>query len=549
VTNPPPVQRLELAPWRRFLRPRNRMRIGILGERTGIARWLSAALELVSVIPELSLEELFLLPPEPPSGSVQPWLFGKLFDWSRAGTDDLFEPVVPSLPAARRQDLAGAPGRTLSFDDRQRIADRRLDVLLCATPTPLTGDCAHLARWGVWSFSLGEMTFARYRPPFWREVYEKRDVSRIYLLLHDERLERGHVLEELATGTVSRLRFTLNQAAPLDAAAGILARTLLETAQRGTPPPAAASLTTGGPAPRWPTNFETTVLAARKLAQSAAYRLRVRESPLTWFVGIRQSSGPVDLANPGAGKPFREILPPPGHWYADPFIVDHDSRHWLFVEDWDQDTGRGCLACMEVRGAGITGELRVVLALPHHLSYPYVFPHQGEFFMIPESIAGRNVQLYRATRFPFEWKLESILLDNVELVDTSALLYDGTWYFFASTLNQPEEAYLFTASRLDGPWQYHTANPIVSDTRRLRGAGLIFSHEGRIIRPVQDCSLGYGYAVALSEIRRLTPTTYEDRQIAVMPPTWAQGLTGTHTFNFNSSYEVVDGLKPIRPRG
>src|SRR5581483_2087336 len=116
-----------------------------------------------------------------------------------------------------------------------------------------------------------------------------------------------------------------------------------------------------------------------------------------------------------------------------------------------------------------------------------------------------------------DWQLESVLMDKVRLVDTTAFHHEGTWYFFSSTLEQPEEAYLFTADRLDGAWQYHPANPISSDTRHLRGAGAIFQRGGRMIRPSQDCSKGYGYAAALREIRQLSTSRYEEVDAGVIP--------------------------------
>jgi hypothetical protein len=163
--------------------------------------------------------------------------------------------------------------------------------------------------------------------------------------------------------------------------------------------------------------------------------------------------------------------------------------------------------------------------------------------MIPESSENADVQLYRASKFPFEWKLESVLIEGAPLVDTTVTHHDGTWYFFTSTAPLPEEAYLFTANRLDGAWQYHPKNPICTDTRRLRGGGAIFQNGGQLIRPAQDCSIRYGYAIAFNEILRLSPTDYEERSVGRWLPSWARGLAGAHTYNSNSKYEVIDWQK------
>ncbi len=521
--------------WYRFRRPGQRLRIGVLADAEGVEAWLAGALSSLGQLPELSFADLFLLPARRSPVAAPPWLFRRLEAWSRAGGDDCFR-LAGGLPAAaERYELQGDGAAGLEPRDRALIAARQLDVLLCATRAPVGGDCAGLARLGVWSIFPGEPEFAAARPPFWREVYEGRSVSRISLLVHDRCFERGRMLDSFVTSTDVSLRFTRNRTVPLDAAGALLGRVLLASAERQTAPPGGEEVELATARPQWPTTAQTMAFVSGKLARSVRLRARARGTGLTWLVGIRQSQG----------EPYREIAAPPGHYFADPFLVERDSRHWLFVEDWVEANGRGRLACMEISEGGRAGQPEVILDKPYHLSYPHVFEHRGDYFMIPESCAGSTVELYRATGFPFEWKLEALLAEGVDLVDTTALLQDGVWYFFTSYAYEPQEAYLFTAARLDGPWQYHPANPIGTDTRNLRSAGAFVSRAGGLIRPAQDCSLGYGYAVAFNEIRRLSPAEFESRETGRLLPTWAPGLTGTHTYNCDSKYEVVDGRKLV----
>jgi hypothetical protein len=525
----------------RFLRSDRGLRIGVLSDAGGVQTWLASVIESLTSRPEMEIGDLFLLPDRRNSPDASPpWLFRKLEAWSRSGANGWFDLSNSLPPPVRRQELTGEEGPGLTPEDRALITARQLDILLCATALPLRGDCANLARLGVWSFLFGEPEFTAFRPPYWREVYEGRSVSRAFLLAHNQHFERGRVIESFATGTLPSLRFTLNQVMPLRAASSVLDRSLLKAAaDRETALPGGEEIELGGASPGWPSTLETAAFVGTKLTRSAALRLQ-RGKTMRWFVGIRRAPGAIDFENPARGEPFLEIQAPPGHYYADPFIVESDSRHWLFVEDWIDRNGRACLTCLEVRDDGSFGEPVVILDKPYHLSYPHVFSHRGDFFMIPESCENSTVQLYRAKRFPFEWDLEAILLNDAALADTTAFHYDGKWYFFTGTARQPDEEYLFTADRIDGPWQYHPANPICTDTRRLRGAGAIFSRQNMLIRPSQDCSLGYGYAMTFNEIRRLSPVEYEERQVGRLLPGWAPGVAGAHTFNFNSRYEVVD---------
>src|SRR5437868_13957700 len=101
-----------------------------------------------------------------------------------------------------------------------------------------------------------------------------------------------------------------------------------------------------------------------------------------------------------------------------------------------------------VDGAGFSAPA-VMLEREYHLSYPCVVSDQGEYFLVPESCEARNFQLFRAARFPFEWKMETILLEDLPAVDTTPFFLDGRWFFFTSTIEPFMEMLLFLSYRLD----------------------------------------------------------------------------------------------------
>ena len=167
--------------------------------------------------------------------------------------------------------------------------------------------------------------------------------------------------------------------------------------------------------------------------------------------------------------------------------------------------------------------------------------------MIPESGGNYTLELYRATSFPYAWQFEKMLLQDIALVDTTPFFQDGIWYFFTTTVEVITcrwlETWLFWSDSLDGEWHYHPANPICSDVRRARSAGHLFHRNGKLIRPAQDCSVRYGYALVLNEVLKLSPTEYEERQQEVILPDWMPGIFATHTLNFTSNVEVIDATR------
>jgi hypothetical protein len=82
----------------------------------------------------------------------------------------------------------------------------------------------------------------------------------------------------------------------------------------------------------------------------------------------------------------------------------------------------------------------------------------------------------------------------------------------------------------------------VSDVRRARPAGRLFHHQGRLIRPSQDCAIGYGKALVFNEVLELGPTVYRERTLSRLAPDWAFALDGCHTYNHDGSIEVLDVL-------
>ena len=189
-----------------------------------------------------------------------------------------------------------------------------------------------------------------------------------------------------------------------------------------------------------------------------------------------------------------------------------------------------------------------MLVQPYHLSYPFVFRHEGDIFMIPESCENRTVELYRSTRFPTEWALEEVLFRDLFAADATLFEDSGRIWLFV-TLAEPgastsEELHLYFSDRLPGQWEPHANNPVVSDVRSARPAGRIFRNRGQLIRPAQDCSSAYGGAIVFNRIERLTRDEYREREVARLEPTWFPGISATHTYNFTNAVEVIDGTRP-----
>ena len=247
--------------------------------------------------------------------------------------------------------------------------------------------------------------------------------------------------------------------------------------------------------------------------------------------------------------PGGRLDPPRGEFYADPFVVDRDGRHYLFYEVYRRSLRRAELAVRELAG-GRAGPSVTIMARPYHLSYPFVFRWRDEHFLLPESAESGLVQLYRAVDFPGAWCLDTTLLEGVRAYDSTLVEHGGRYFLFAAIPEHGadiDELHLFWADDLRGPYRSHPQNPIVSDVARARPAGRVFTDGRRLIRPSQDGSRGYGSAIVLNEIVRLDPAGYAERPAGRIEATWDARAHGTHTIDHDGAIEVVD-VKLLRPR-
>lgn len=280
---------------------------------------------------------------------------------------------------------------------------------------------------------------------------------------------------------------------------------------------------------------------------------RARYRPAHWRVGYRFIDGP-GVAETGAlaGAPW-SVLPDDGtHFYADPFAIELDGRHFLFVEDYPHATGKAVISVVEFDGEGRPSTPQMVLEEAHHLSYPQVLARDGGIFMLPEASASRMLTLYRATRFPHTWEPYAVLVADREISDATLLERDGRHWLFATDRDgagsTSDTLVVYSAPRLEGPWTPHRRNPILIDRARARPGGAIVDIDGRAMLPVQDGTLGYGGGLGLSEITRLDDDGVELAPPVPVAPGGNWPYPRIHTLNRAGRLEVIDGIAEVPRR-
>jgi len=262
-----------------------------------------------------------------------------------------------------------------------------------------------------------------------------------------------------------------------------------------------------------------------------------------WFLAYKFGGGGVSADLNG----FTRLMPPKDRDWADPFVVEKSGRYYLFFEELPYAERKAHISMVELDASGNVSRPQRVLEADYHLSYPFLFEHDGQLWMLPESARNRSVELYRCVDFPLVWKRERILIDGLRLVD--ATLYRGAdrWWMFANSAAGEsrmfdDELHLFHAEKLTGEWLPHPRNPVKSDARSSRPAGRLFERDGVLYRPAQVCVPRYGAGLAIQRVLRLTPQDYAERQVERLLADPAGGLFGLHTMNRAGDLTVVDAF-------
>jgi len=275
-----------------------------------------------------------------------------------------------------------------------------------------------------------------------------------------------------------------------------------------------------------------------------------------WSIGI--FSGPtLSELRPVTGVDMpvlsaQDVADVPAEFVADPFMIVVKKTWYMFFEVMNARTGKGDIG-LAISQDGLKWDYQqIVLSEPFHLSYPYIFCHRGEHFMIPESYEASSVRLYRADPFPLKWAYAGTLLEG-PWVDSSLFFFDGRWWMFSNPVSPENQVLeLFHADMITGPWQRHPMSPLITGNKRIaRGGGRNIVLSGRPIRFAQDCVPVYGTGVRAFEVSVLTASDYAEQELPRSPiltagdETWrAQGMHHIDAHFLNSSwFACVDGWR------
>lgn len=450
------------------------------------------------------------------------------------GREDISQHArVPAitLPGDGRPDDAG----------REQLAKLGIDILLNFSSIAPDKSLLALSRLGALRIGYHEtQMMPTVFAGFW-ESYHR--VARTHFSIRCSNADRAGESVLLEGAFRTQFSFLLNQAHLYRKSLAQLEQILLTVATSGELPPPRAGIPCAG-------QFSSLPRAGQALAYLAKLATRLSGKVLGRVLNIRQKWGLQitisDWRKASAANGIK-ISAPPGHFWADPFLLAHAGRTYCFVEDYLYSTKRAHIAVLELVGKQLV-PVGVALKEEFHLSFPFLFKYHGQIYMCPEASESRQIRVYKAVSFPLHWELCSVAMNDISAADSMFFAHGGKWWLLTSIdragMNDhcSELCLYYADSPLDTEWVPHPSNPLYVDASCGRNAGLILD-KGKIFRAAQMQGFDqYGEGVVLYEIVKLDENHYQEVKVTDLKSVRPSRSLGSHHISTTGRVTVVDYL-------
>ncbi len=520
------------------------LRIGVATDRTGgFENWQLRVLDRIAGDNRFRLDVFVLCPQHPAEHKPSP-LFS-LASWLERvtlGRQPVFVPQHFDPEVQRFEYIGNGAGR--SGVERLGASLKGVDLVICLAEDGLPDEAVRLLPFGEWHLSFSAQSSGDVDWSGYSSVIEKQPSTGLHLLVRRgdpadtlciascafntkfSAVRNGDFVKERAVTLVMRELGRIADTRNLGVAMGKAEPARSETA------PSHIDLL------RYGYSLSSELLG--RAGKALMSKMGGGSAVWTLYTG----RGTIDDFDPSQAV---EIVPDNDEIRADPFILEHEGECYLFYEAYAQGQHKAHIAVSRFVGDKLE-RLGVALECDHHLSYPFIFRHDGDLFMMPETNQARRLEVWRCVEFPLKWELYSTALEGLSPADSSLTFYQGKWWLFTNLSDfhayedHCSELHVF---EVDGPKLSrvvpHKRNPVVIDSTIARNAGRMFERNGRLYRPSQRNEHGiYGYGLNIMEIEELDLDTYRERCIRTITPDFKPGLMGCHHFDAGGGRYVID---------
>ena len=428
--------------------------------------------------------------------------------------------------------------------DADKIKKQNLDIILRHEFGIIRGEILESSKYGIWSFHHGDNSINRGGPAgFWELILNQPSVGVTLQKLTSE-LDGGFVIDKAFFSYHWSFLKTNDQI--LEASVSLLFKNI-KRLQNGEFNPK-KSLVYYNPLYKIPKpktlfkymiGYYSTLLG--KIKREVYFKLfGIRDICWTLFIGKG------NFLNSTLFR-LKPVKLPKNEFWADPFIFNHEEENYIFFENYNYQTKKGKISCGKIDGNKLV-DIVDVLEKDYHLSYPFIYKENEDIFLMPETSANNQLEIYKCINFPTDWKLYTTAFEGEKVAD--AHFYTdknkSKWLFLnkkpSDNALMDSELYIYKVNSLNlNDLVPHKNNPVIINSKVARNGGAIFEYENDIYRPSQANIDGiYGRALNINKIKKLTLNEYTEETIVTTYPNFHKGLMSMHHLHQSNGLFVID---------
>lgn len=262
-----------------------------------------------------------------------------------------------------------------------------------------------------------------------------------------------------------------------------------------------------------------------------------------WYVAYRKSENQNGNSLSFDGD-WKIINIPKRYWIADPFLIRHDDKSFLFCEMMDRKVSHGKIGYAEIPSRGKV-QVRELMDVGCHASYPNIFQYKNVLYLVPETSEKNLLEIYRCISFPNKWE-RSELLFNTNTVDSTIFIKDDIPFVFLYEGHGDKN--VLKIGIIDFENMKVTDITKVKEYNLFEGrpAGNIFRIKDTLVRPTQYSKDFYGEKIIFKTINidyKKGEIKYNESdffEVSAQDLKFETEYEGIHTYNSDGYFDVID---------
>lgn len=432
-----------------------------------------------------------------------------------------------------------------SSKDSDQIKAYNIDIILRHEFNIIKGEILDAAKYGIWSFHHGDNSINRGGPPGFWEIVLKNPTIGVTLQKLTPELDGGYIIDKAFYNI--HWSFVNTRNIIYESSVVMLFKNIKKISgenlqlQKST---VYYNPLYKIPKPRFLFKYLINFY-------SSLFEIISRKIQYELF-GIRYNCWTLFI---GEGNFFDSTLfrlkptPLPKHeFWADPFILNHKGNNYAFFENYNYKKKKGKISCGKIINNEITDVVDVI-ENSYHLSFPFIFKHDNEIFLMPESEANNRLEIYKCIDFPSHWELHATAFEGEKILDP--IIYtdknNNKWLFLNKVYGKKipmnnSELYIYKINSMDlSDLIPHKNNPVIIDSRVARNGGPIFEYQNQVYRPSQVNVDGiYGKGLNVNKINKLTIDEYVEETVITTYPNFKKGLSAMHHLHQSKGLFIID---------